>query len=162
MFSHFTWLHCKNRRVGFGIPHSPCITNTMRLFQSGVDEQLNISHTGHKSVDGICSYKRISEEQKKTASEILSSACTKINTKPAELDQPTRMKLSGHDQAISVTSQTNANTSLTNPTCRVIKCIMHTFLYFHWLLICHYKLPHALSSYRKWWLCYCCWMIHHS
>jgi hypothetical protein len=104
--------------VGFKTNHSLRVTSATRLFQSGVDEQLIMSHTGHRSVDGVRFYKRISEEQKKTVSGILSSACTSVNTKPAELDPPEtpkRMKLSGHDdQAVSVTSQTNANMTLTN------------------------------------------------
>ena len=53
------------------------VTSAMRLFQSGVDKQLIImSHTGHRSVDGVRSYKRISEEQKKKVSGILSSVST--------------------------------------------------------------------------------------
>ena len=34
-----------------------------RLFQSGADEQLVMSHTGHGSIDGIRTYKRESTEQ---------------------------------------------------------------------------------------------------
>ena len=144
-FSHFTWLHCENRGVCCGIPkcqwdttlsqtvgrlckqagitgyktnHSLRVTSATRLFQSGVDEQLIMSHTGHRSVDGVRSYKRISDEQKKAVSGILSSTCTKVNNKPVELDRPEipkRMKLAENkDQVESVTSQTNTNMTLAN------------------------------------------------
>ena len=115
---------CKKAGItGFKTNHSLRVTSATRLFQSGVDEQVIMSHTGHRSVDGVRSYKRISEEQKKAVSGILtSSTCTKVNTKPAELcvDQPKnpkKMKLDeGHennDQSLSVTSQTNTNMTLT-------------------------------------------------
>ena len=68
--------------------HSLRVTSATRLFQSGVDEQLIMSHTGHRSVDGVRSYKQISDEQKKAVSGILSSTCTKVDNKPVELDQP--------------------------------------------------------------------------
>ena len=51
--------------TGFKTNHSLRVTSATRLFQSGIDEQLIMSHTGHRSIDGVRSYKRISEEQKK-------------------------------------------------------------------------------------------------
>ena len=88
---------CKQAGItGYKTNHSLRVTSTTRLFQSGVDEQFIMSHTGHRSIDGVRSYKRISEEQKRAVSGILSSTCTKINTKPAQSDQPEnskRMKL---------------------------------------------------------------------
>ena len=67
------WLQDKSLRV----------TSATRLFQSGIDEQLIMSHTGHRSVYGVRSYKRISEEQK-SASGVLSST----SMKHSELEQP--------------------------------------------------------------------------
>ena len=68
---------CKQAVAGFKMNHLLRVTSAMRLFQSGVDKQLIImSHTGHRSVDGVRSYKRISEEQKKKVSGILSSVST--------------------------------------------------------------------------------------
>ena len=53
--------------------HSLRVTSATRLFQSGIDEQLIMAHTGHRSVDGVRSYKRISTEQKMTVSNVLNS-----------------------------------------------------------------------------------------
>ena len=33
-----------------------------------------MSHTGHRSVDGVHSYKRVCEDQKKSVSDVLNSA----------------------------------------------------------------------------------------
>ena len=55
------------------------------LFQNGVDQQLIMSHTGHRSVD---SYKRIGEEQKKSVSHILNTAHSGVHT--GESDQTQR------------------------------------------------------------------------
>ena len=33
------------------------------LFQAGVEEQLIMSRTGHQSLDGVRTYKRVPEEQ---------------------------------------------------------------------------------------------------
>ena len=58
---------------GFKTNHSLRVTSATRLFQSGIDEQLIMAHTGHRSVDGVRSYKRISTEQKMTVSNVLNS-----------------------------------------------------------------------------------------
>ena len=63
---------------GAGIPgyvtnHSLRVTAATRLFHKGVDEQLIMARTGHRSTDGIRAYKRISEEQQKALSEVLNN-----------------------------------------------------------------------------------------
>ena len=62
---------CKNA----GIPwhktnHSLRATTATRLYQSGVDEQL-VERTGHRSLDGVRSYKRTSASQREALSDIL-------------------------------------------------------------------------------------------
>ena len=42
-----------------------------RLYQAGVDEQLIMERTGHRSLDGVRSYKRTSQEQQVTLSDIM-------------------------------------------------------------------------------------------
>ena len=60
---------CKKAGIlGFKTNHSLRVTSATWLFQCGVDEQLIMSNTGHRSIDGVRSYKRISEEQKKSIS----------------------------------------------------------------------------------------------
>uniref|UniRef100_A0A1X7UEF4 Tyr recombinase domain-containing protein n=1 Tax=Amphimedon queenslandica TaxID=400682 RepID=A0A1X7UEF4_AMPQE len=39
------------------------VTAATRLFQAGVDEQLIMKRTGHRSTDGVRIYKHISDQQ---------------------------------------------------------------------------------------------------
>ena len=41
--------------------HSLRTTAATRLFDAGVDEQLIMKRTGHRSVAGVCSYKRVTD-----------------------------------------------------------------------------------------------------
>ena len=50
--------------------HSLRATATSRLYHSRVDEQLVMERTGHKSMDGVCSYKRTSDQQREVLSDI--------------------------------------------------------------------------------------------
>ena len=56
---------------GFKTNHSLRATATSRLYRSGIDEQLVMERTGHRSLEGVCSYKRTSDDQRKTLSDIL-------------------------------------------------------------------------------------------
>ena len=47
--------------AGYKTNHSLRATATSRLYHSGVDEQLVMDRTGHRSVDGVRSYKRTSD-----------------------------------------------------------------------------------------------------
>ena len=49
---------------GYKNNHSLRVTTATRLFQSGVDEQLIMDRTGHRGLDGVRTYKRISDKQK--------------------------------------------------------------------------------------------------
>ena len=51
--------------------HSLRATTTSRLYHSGVDEQLVMERTGHRSLEGVRSYKRTSDQQRETLSDIL-------------------------------------------------------------------------------------------
>lgn len=68
---------------------SLCVTSASHLFQGGADEQLIISHTGHRSVEGVRNYKRESEEQKQLASTDLNSAS---NRQPVPYEVKVRKK----------------------------------------------------------------------
>ena len=57
--------------TGFKTNHSLRATSTSRLYQSGVDEQLVMERTGHRSLTGVRSYKRTSDEQREALSDIL-------------------------------------------------------------------------------------------
>ena len=50
---------CKASGIkGFKTNHLLCVTAATRLFQAGVDEQLIMKRTGHRSIDGIRLYTR--------------------------------------------------------------------------------------------------------
>ena len=55
---------CKQAGItGFKTNPSLGATAATRLYQSGVDEQLVMERTGHRSLDGIQHYKRTSDDQ---------------------------------------------------------------------------------------------------
>ena len=67
---------CKTAGItGFKTNHSLRATAATRLYQSGVDEQLIMERTGHRSVEGVRSYKRTSDQQSEALSDILN--CSK-------------------------------------------------------------------------------------
>ena len=68
---------------GFKTNHSLRATTATRLYQSGVDEQLVMERTGHRSLEGVRSYKRSSDEQREALSDIL-------NCKVARMDHTQR------------------------------------------------------------------------
>ena len=57
--------------TGYKTNHSLRVTAATRLFQSGVDEQLIMQKTGHRSTDGVRAYKHSSEQQKEELSKVL-------------------------------------------------------------------------------------------
>ena len=58
---------------GYKTNHSLRATAATRLYASGVDEQLVMERTGHRSLEGIRSYKRTTSNQKEAVSDILSN-----------------------------------------------------------------------------------------
>ena len=65
---------CKECGIqGFRTNHSLRATAATRLYASGVDEQLVMERTGHRSIEGIRSYKRTSSEQQQAVSDILTN-----------------------------------------------------------------------------------------
>ena len=63
---------CKSAGIpGYKTNHSLRATSATRLYQSGVDEQLVMERTGHRSLDGVRSYKRTSDSQREALSDIL-------------------------------------------------------------------------------------------
>ena len=63
---------CKSAGIeGYKTNHSLRATVTSRLYQAGVDEQLVMERTGHRSVEGVRSSKRTSDDQRMALSDIL-------------------------------------------------------------------------------------------
>ena len=51
--------------------HSLRASSATRLFEAGVDEQLIMQRTGHTSVEGVRSYKRVGERMRMITSDVL-------------------------------------------------------------------------------------------
>ena len=68
--------------VGFRTNHSLRVTAATRIFRSGVDEQIIMSVTGHRSIDGVPAYKRMSEEQHQEVSNILQANIPRAMSDP--------------------------------------------------------------------------------
>ena len=62
---------------GFKTNYSLRATAATLLYQSGVDEQLVMERTGHRSIDGIRCYKRSADFQRENISDILNCNASK-------------------------------------------------------------------------------------
>lgn len=68
---------CKMAGIeGYFTNHSLRATATSRLYHAGVDEQLVMERTGHRSIEGVRSYKRTSDEQREALSDLLNRQMT--------------------------------------------------------------------------------------
>ena len=68
--------------------HSLRATTATRLYQAGVDEQLVIEMTGHRSLEGVRSYKRTSDQQRETLSDIFNNKIPKVDGTIATCSPP--------------------------------------------------------------------------
>ena len=67
---------CRSVSIGgYKTNHSLRVTAAITLFQQGVDEQLIMMRTGHRSTDGVRAYKRVSESQQQALSSVLNRTC---------------------------------------------------------------------------------------
>ena len=77
--------------------HSLRATAATRLYQAGVDEQLVMEKTGHRSIEGVRSYKHTSEQQLQQLSDILHGSSSTVNypshSSTASLIQPVQQPL---------------------------------------------------------------------
>ena len=96
---------------GFKTNHSLRATAASRLYHNGIDEQLIMERTGHKSIDGVRSYKRTNEEQLVEISKVLhQSAPLAIPREDKENDQTKGSVLSG----LQLHNCTNVNIIIKN------------------------------------------------
>ena len=65
---------------GFITNHSLRATAATRLYESGVNEQLIMERTRHRSLEGVRSYKRTTAQQKQSISDILNQATSLVAT----------------------------------------------------------------------------------
>ena len=73
-------------------------TAATRLYQAGVDEQLIMEKTGHRSTEGARSYKHTSEQQLQQLSDILHGSSSTANH-TASLIQPLQQPLSDKQES---------------------------------------------------------------
>ena len=93
--------------------HSLRATTTSRLYHSGVDEQLVMERTGHRSLEGVRSYKRTSDAQREALSDILN--------RPKQPKTDSRSTLSGEHSLPSVASTSfSVSDTHTNQTLRAL------------------------------------------
>ena len=103
---------------GFKTNHSLRVTTATRLFQAGVEEQLIMKRTGHRSVDGIRLYKRISSDQDQTISAILNSntASSAIQTTSSTTCKRQKVQLNPLDPEENNASKTPYTFNFSNCT----------------------------------------------
>ncbi len=80
------WMCLKAGITGYKTNYSPRATTASRLYHEGVDEQLIMEPTGHRSFDGIRSYKRTSSEQVMVLSDVLNNTTT-VNKRKKSSDE---------------------------------------------------------------------------
>ena len=110
---------CKAAGItGYKTNHSLRTTTATRLFQAGVDEQLIMERTGHRSLDGVRSYKRTSQEQRQALSDIVNL------TTP----QPKKLKMmSPHNPEAATCSQNTQQMGLAPAQISLQSCNNITF-----------------------------------
>ena len=115
-----TWLIqllvCANRPKfrGYKTNHSLRATVASCLYQASVDERLVMERTGHRSFDGIHSYKQTSDDQRQVLSDILNGekSITKQTCISSDLDTMTQTAiLSSFSSHISTKQQQALNLS---------------------------------------------------
>ena len=107
---------CKNAGIkGYKTNHSLRVTTVTRLFQAGIDEQLIMERTGHRSTDGIRVYKRTSSEQQEQISDTLLRS-----KKPKEDMSPNGVIAPSTSVPSTATNTTSASGSVEST------CVMHS------------------------------------
>ena len=78
---------CKQAGIeGYKTNHSLRATTTTRLYEKGVDEQQIMERTRHRSLEGVRSYKRTSDRQRRALSDVLNRE--QPNNQPTTSQQP--------------------------------------------------------------------------
>lgn len=105
--------------LGYKTNHSLRATAATRLYQSGIDEQLVMERTGHRSLEGVRAYKRTSEEQREVLSDILNRKEPRIDDTlaseaPGPDNGPVVAYSSTHQEELSSTQLSSTEHATTN------------------------------------------------
>ena len=101
---------------GFRTNHSLRATAATRLYNAGVDEQQVMERTGHRSLDGVRSYKRTSMQQKEALSDILNcqgnSIVPRFSADPSKVAHPPETSVQNSLCVSAHPPETNTQNSL--------------------------------------------------
>ena len=152
---------CKAAGIeGYRTNHSLRATNATRLYAHGVDEQIIMEQTGHSSVEGVRSYKHMSEAQQMVISNVLNCAkrprALSLQPSEAELCLPShsvgQLSLpppSSSVRQLSLPSTSLGQPSLPLPSPAVLSqlCSKHLHLFReHFHLIHAHHSPSSIST----------------
>ena len=74
---------------GYKTNHSLWVTAATRLFHESIDKQLIMERTGHRSIDGVKTYKRTCSEQHEKLSNVLHGISSSPSKKPKlDIEKP--------------------------------------------------------------------------
>ena len=112
---------CKQAGIqGYKTNHSLRATATTRLYESGVEEQQIMERMGHRSLEGVRSYKRTSDKQRQALSDVLNRDDQRASTMthpPAVVDSST-----------TATSRQQLPRSLTLPSASFQNCSVNFYV----------------------------------
>ena len=94
---------------GYKTNHSLRATSTTRLYQAGVDEQLVMERTGHRSLEGVRSYKRTSDTQREALSDIINLQKTVTPPPPSTDSQCTQRSTECRSSAPQTVQSTHSS-----------------------------------------------------
>ena len=104
--------------IGYKTNHSLRATTATRLFHAGVDEQLIMERTGHRSINGVRCYKRTCQEQQEVLSDIIN----------VSIPNPKKQKtLSAHSSEVVAYTQNTQQMGLAPAQISLQSCSNITF-----------------------------------
>ena len=114
---------------GFKTNHSLRATATSRLYHHGVEEQLVMEPTGHRRLEGVRSYKRTSNTQRQSLSNILNQQKTPGCTSSTDSSSITRVNTSLCNTQVS-TLQSNQQlvAGLSLPSAVFERCTVNFYM----------------------------------
>ena len=110
---------------GYKTNHSLRATSTTRLYQAGVDKQLVMERTGHRSLEGVRSYKRTSDTQREALSDIinLQKTATPAPSTDSQCVQPsTECRTTAPQQTVQSTHSSQLLQGLSLPLVMFYNC----------------------------------------
>ena len=122
---------CKEAGVqGYKTNHSLRATITSRMYHAGVEEQMIMERTGHRSTEGVRSYKRTSDKQRQALSDLLNhteaSHCTAVTSQPSA--STTVAATSSQNAFHAVSNQQQLHAALSLPSVSFNNCTVNFYL----------------------------------